>query len=57
MTLRFLGSELGHSVMDAVTLQHGADPRVDTVALRNVTGGLDDTGEAGSADRARPEGA
>jgi hypothetical protein len=52
MTLRFLGSEQGPSVRDAVTLQHGADPRVDLVALREAAGGLDDAGKTGSADRA-----
>jgi hypothetical protein len=65
MTLQFLGSEQGHSVRDAVTLQHGADPQVYMVGPRHATGGLDAPGEAGSAagsaagraDRARAKGA
>jgi hypothetical protein len=61
MTLRFLGSEQGHSVRDAVTLQHGADPRGDTVTLHEAAASSDDTGEAGSAAssvaRARAKGA
>jgi hypothetical protein len=53
MTLRFLGSEQGHSPRDAVTLQHAADPRMDTITLHEAAGILDDTGDPGSADRAR----
>jgi hypothetical protein len=49
MTLRFLGSEQGQSARDAVTLQHGADPRVGTVTLRQAAGSPNDTGEAGNA--------
>jgi CHAT domain len=52
MTLRFLGSEQGPSVRDAVTLQHGADPQVGTVTLRQVAAGRDDTGQTGTAHRA-----
>ena len=44
MTLRFLGSEQGASVRDAITLQHGADPAGNTVKLRQAV--------EGSADRA-----
>lgn len=51
MTLRFLGSEQGHSVRDAVTLQH-ADPRMATVTLREAASALDDTGETACADPA-----
>jgi hypothetical protein len=45
MTLRFLGSEQGHSPRDAVTLQHAADPRMDTITLHEAAGILDDTGD------------
>jgi hypothetical protein len=57
MTLRFLGSEQGHSARDAVTFQQAADPRMDTITLQEAAGILNDTGEPGSADRARAEGA
>jgi hypothetical protein len=53
MTLRFLGSEQEHSPRDAVTLQHAADPRMGTITLHEAAGILDDTGDPGSADRAR----
>ena len=34
MTLRFLGNEQAHSARDAVTLQHGAEPRAVGAAVR-----------------------
>jgi hypothetical protein len=53
MTLRLLGNEQGHSARDAVTLQHAADPPVDTITLHEAVEGLEDTGETSSIDRAR----
>lgn len=53
MTLRFLGRERAHSSRDAVTLQHGADPRANLVTLHDVVRGFDDTGDIGGTDPAR----
>jgi hypothetical protein len=35
MTLRFLGNEQAHSARDAVTLQHGAEPRGSAPSLHD----------------------
>ena len=53
MTLRFLGSEQGHSARDAATLQHAGGPRTDTITVQEAAGVLDDTGEPRGANRAR----
>jgi hypothetical protein len=53
MTLRFLGRERTHSSRDAVTLQHGADPRANLVTLHDVAGGFEDTGDVGGTDPVR----
>jgi len=53
MTLRFLGSDQGHSARDAATLQHAGGSRTDTITVQEAAGALDDTGEPRSAHRAR----
>jgi hypothetical protein len=49
MTLRFFGSDQSHSARDAVTIQHGSDPRVAMATFRTLPTGLDDTGDRGTS--------
>jgi hypothetical protein len=51
MTLRFLGSEQAHSARDAVTLQHGAEPK-DLGSLHETARSFEDTSETGEVELA-----
>lgn len=53
MTLWFLGREQSQSPRDAVTLEQGADLRVNLVTLHDAAGGFDDTSDVGGADPVR----